>query len=126
MGLKKRLKKKVNRKLDFGKAALGQDTSKVKKYKDKAEELAAMIPEVDPQKDLENEMENYRTAEARSRTAAEEDAKRAGTYADTDAFRTSLTGEAGARARGLRSESLTRINALRRQLGMPDAPPGSI
>lgn len=80
----------------------------------------------DPGAELERRMETYRTAGDRAKTAAESDARRAGTWADTDAYRTSLTGEASARTRGIQSEELNRINALRKQLGMPEAAPGAI
>lgn len=129
MGLKKRLKKKLGKRMDTLKVITGKDTSGEKKYKDKLEQaegtIAGLQPE-DPNVELERRMESYRTANDRARSAAEADARRAGTYADTEAFRTSLTGEASARARGIQSEELNRINALRRQLGMPEAAPGTI
>lgn len=127
MGLKKRLKKKLTKKMDFAKSALGKETSKEEKYKDQRDAALAQIPTPeDPNVTLEREMKDYGEIEGRMLKSSEDDARRAGTYADTDAFRTSLRGEASARARGLKSESLARINALRKQLGMPEAPAGSI
>jgi len=122
-------KRKLKRKLNRAKATVGMDTDAEKKYKDKASALQGQLDELageqDPAKLLEKEMAEYGGIDAKMLSDAEADARRAGTWADTREFRSSLEGEAGARARGLKSMARARINALRAKLGQPELPEGA-
>jgi hypothetical protein len=53
---------------------------------------------------------------------ATEEAKTAGTYAETPAAKSALQSESDARARGLKHASRGRANVLRQRLGLPATP----
>lgn len=62
----------------------------------------------------------YQKIGDQARAGAEEEAKKAGTWADTPAARSALQSEADARGRGLKHAARGRINAIRARLGMPE------
>ena len=74
------------------------------------------------QDELGAEQANYADINRQANEGATADAKRAGTYADTREFQTSLQSEAGARQRGLEYNSIQKQNALRIKLGLPPLP----
>lgn len=125
----KRLKKKITKKTDMFKSLAGKDTAGEAKYKDKLDATSAQLSELqgetDPAKLLEKEMAEYGGLDAKTLAMSEADARRAGTFADTREFRSSLEGEAGARSRGLKAMARERINALRAKLGQPALPEGT-
>lgn len=54
-----------------------------------------------------------------ARTSTIDDAKKAGTYADEPNFLKGMEVEVGNRAKGIQTASQTRIDLLKKQLGMP-------
>lgn len=75
---------------------------------------------------LDQELAHWGKIGDEAHAGAETDAKTAGTYADNPAFKIQLQGEADAEAKGMRRVSLQKINALQKQLGMPETPADQI
>jgi hypothetical protein len=73
------------------------------------------------QKAMGEEQGKYRSAPDDAYAQAKADAQKAGTWADTREADASAHGEGSARARGMQSASMARINLLRQQLGLPSA-----
>lgn len=96
------------------------------KLSERDAQLAALQGENDPQKKLDNELANYRKIGTDSMDSATEQAKKAGTFADTPAAKIQMQGEADAQARFGRRSSLQKINALQKQLGVTETPEGQI
>jgi hypothetical protein len=73
------------------------------------------------QKQLGDEQTSYRGIHAKDVADTTADAQKAGSYSDTREGKASIEAEAGARDRGVQTASMARINALRRQLGLPES-----
>lgn len=74
-----------------------------------------------PQDQLAGALADYRDIDKNALEGATKGAKAAGTYAETPEFQQGLQAEAGAEARGMKYAQLSRINAIRKQLGLPEA-----
>lgn len=76
--------------------------------------------------DLDKELAHWGKIGDEAKAGAETDARTAGTWADNPAFKIQLQGEADAEAKGMKRVSLSKINALQKQLGMQETPADQI
>lgn len=118
--------KKISRVFHPVARVLDKQKATAKKLSERDAQLAALQGEQDPQKRLDSELANYREIGNQSMESATEQAKKAGTFADTPAAKLQLQGEADAQARFGRRTSRQKINALQKQLGVPETPEGQI
>ena len=69
---------------------------------------------------LDKELAHWGKIGDEAKAGVEADARTAGTYADNPAFKIQAQGQADAEAKGMKRVSLQKINALQKQLGMPE------
>lgn len=125
MSFKKRIKKVVKKALKITNPILGGKIGDKLLPDEKKDLPPGEIPH-DYQKDLDDELAAYGKIGEGVRDQLNDTARRAGTFADTDEFKTTVESEAGTVERFQRGAAQSRINELRKRLGLPTSQPGTI